>query len=175
MAQHGTVPTVAPVIDGVAGHLLPWRELATVTGRRLDLRWSRTAWAVLVTHGGGCPSCPRLVDDLAAMAPDLQAWKARVVVLVPPAAAKEPTGAGATDMVDLVVDGGDLRAAAGLDPDRIGLLVADRFGVVWNADVHTHHRLPDTAELVARVRFLAIQCPECETLDAPVDPAWTTR
>lgn len=182
-ATHPT-PVAAPVIDGVAGHRLPWARLAPTSGRPLDLRWSRTAWVVLVTHGGACTDCGRLIEHLVTLAPDLRAWGARVVAIVPPNAADASAGPRASirpppaervDPVAVVVDDqGRLRTAAGLDDGQVGLLVADRFGVVWNADVRHDHDLPDDAELVVRARYLAIQCPECEVMDDPVHPDWAT-
>lgn len=187
MGDGGPVPVAAPIIDGVAGHRLPWRELWTETGRRLDLRWSRTSWVVLVTHGHGCPDCGRLLEHLATLSADLRAWDAAIVAIVPPGTAgldaavsggssRASAPAGGHDHVDAVADGdGRLRTAAGLDGGQVGLLVADRFGVVWNAEVRRDHDLPDDAELVTRARYLAIQCPECETLDDPVHPDWASR
>ena len=48
------------------------------------------------------------------------------------------------------------------------MVIADRYGQIWQtATADDQHVLVDAADVLATTRWIAIQCPECETLDQP--------
>lgn len=174
-----TLVTGTHIIDEVVGQRLPWRQATTVTGRRLDFRWARTGWVVVIPHARACAPCAALLDEVAAVADDLRAWDARAVVLaasddgqLPGTSGPGPEQAERTGIETVIDFDGELRAAADIAGDEAAVLVADRYGVIWYADVSHGHDLPAPEELVERAKYLAIQCPECETLDDPVHEDW---
>jgi len=86
--------------------------------------------------------------------------------------AGETANAVTPEVEDVVRVTGDadrwLRQRCGLSPDDTRLVVADRWGQIWQTAVaDDHHILVDPAEMLETTRFIAVQRPECETLDQP--------
>lgn len=80
-------------------------------------------------------------------------------------------GASAPDDVARVTGDDDrrLRQRCELSTDDARIVVADRWGQVWQtAAAGDDHSLLDVADVVETTKFMAPQCPECETLDQPV-------
>jgi hypothetical protein len=132
------------------------------TGRKVRAT-GRWATVLLILHGEECQPCRALTAALAERRHELEEWEARVRIVVTADSSapgrSEGVGAGAFDVL--------------LDPERrltsrLGLagpavVIADRWGVIRSADpAPENHALPSPDEIVGWVRFLAIECPECE-------------
>jgi len=122
--------------------LLPHFELETVRGDRVryaDL-WQRRFVVLVALRDPGSPETRRYVDALMA-AGDLVAHETTLVIYEP---AAQPT------------------QAAGLPPAP-SVTIADRWGEVQHvAAAERDGELPPPAELVEWLRFVQIQCPECQ-------------
>jgi hypothetical protein len=72
----------------------------------------------------------------------------------------------------ILVGGEAARAAAGTPDDRWALVVLDRYLTVHRIDTaEGPEGLPDASETESALRFLALQCPECDVPDWPVTSA----
>jgi hypothetical protein len=82
-----------------------------------------------------------------------------------PAGAPERFRSGGGPRVLLLVHSADGEEAA--------LVIADEWGEVYSvADAGTGHRFPTPPEIIEWVRFLAIQCPECEGPEGEWKTVW---
>jgi hypothetical protein len=73
----------------------------------------------------------------------------------------------------LIDERGALREWAGLNDDCWGLLIADRWGVLYHAvEGREAGDLPGHEEVEQWVRFIATQCPECGVIDDPAPTRW---
>lgn len=121
----------------------------------------RRSPVLVLVHGDGCAACGEFVARLEAEIQSIEEWDGRPLVIAPE---------------DLARAGG-LRLRTGLpvlaDPERrLGtalsvrppaLVVADQWGEVH--EVHPageDHRFPEPDAVVAWLRYLAVQCPECQ-------------
>ncbi|HEX5474510.1 MAG TPA: hypothetical protein VFX12_07620 [Vicinamibacterales bacterium] len=117
------------------GAQVPHFEATTVEGRRISYRqlWQRRN-LVLIVVADAAAAAPYL-DSLRASEADLTAHDTALVVTAGPV--------------------GDLRPNA--------VLIADRWGEIHHvADGLPLDRLPDPASLVEWLRFVQVQCPECQ-------------
>jgi hypothetical protein len=76
--------------------------------------------------------------------------------------------------IAIVLDrNGDLRRRVGVEEGSWALLIADRWGVLYDV-VQTEDvdDLPDLDDIDAWLKFLATQCPECGVIDEPTSPEW---
>jgi hypothetical protein len=98
-------------------------------------------------------------ERLARGAREIQEWGGRLTIVVPGGRADAATFAETTtDMLEVVVD-----PERAFGAGHATLIVADEWGEVhFVADAGAGHELPSQEEVVQWVRFLAIQCPECE-------------
>ena len=72
----------------------------------------------------------------------------------------------------VLVGGKDARTAAGTPGDRWALVVLDRYLTVHRIETaEGPEGLPDASETESALRFLALQCPECDVPDWPVTSA----
>ena len=112
---------------------------------------------VVALHGGGCEECRAYLRDLAAVASDLREWDAHVVVI-----ARDAEGVDPDLPYPVVVDAeGAFAARTGISGAAV--VIADQWGEVAHvAEAGEGHDLPDAKEIVEWVRYLAIQCPECQ-------------
>ncbi len=145
----------------VPGSLLPAMRLVSgATGAPVDLRAARGPRAVVAMHSVGCRECRRYVREaLAPAARDLAEWGGRLNVVVPGRPGTAATFAETTtDALEVLAD-----VEGAFTPGHAAVVVTDEWGEVhYLADAGPGHELPGPEELVAWVRFLAIQCPECE-------------
>ena len=108
-------------------------------------------------HTGDCAACHRYAGVLTEAAPEVGAWSGRIILV-----------AHRTDRLDLrrLRDAG-VRVVE--DPKRVmvvdeaSVAIADEWGEIFFAvaadDIHS---LPSADEIADWVRFISIQCPECE-------------
>lgn len=138
---------------------------AAPEGTPISLRTHRRQGTVLLLlHSAGCQACLRYVDALAEVHEQLTDWDGRVVVVVP---------AVASDAAQVHADHATPFAVAA-DPegacarrcrvDGGSVLIADQWGEVFftHAGSPDAHDFPSPAEVVEWLRFMAIQCPECQ-------------
>jgi peroxiredoxin len=113
-------------------------------------------------HSAGCEECQRYVADLLGQKDAFEVWGGRLLVIVPEESGAEGFPASATFPVHLLVDeGGTLARRCGIE--GAGLVVADAWGEVhFTTRVGDGHDLPTGPEVEEWLKFLAIQCPECE-------------
>ncbi|MBW3576809.1 MAG: hypothetical protein KY462_03535 [Actinobacteria bacterium] len=151
------------------GDRLPDVTLARVDdGSAVDLRGSvRDAAVVVFTHPD-CDACDEYVAALASGIDDLGDWNAVLRVL---SARRAP--AAPEDLAVVEDEDGALRRRLGLDPDVAAVVVADRFGEVWEVTTDEDgHDLPGPEQVESWARFLATQCPECGVPDRPDTGGW---
>ena len=103
----------------------------------------RSGPRVLLLPHDDCDVCRRWAGSaLAGAEEDLRRWDGRIVELGP-----------------------ELRSR---DPEAAWLAVVDEWDEVYHvATIGADHDFPDLADVVEWVRFVAIQCPECEAPEWP--------
>ena len=105
-----------------------------------------------------CDACAGYARKLADLEDDLQEVDARAIVVL-----REP---GVLDLPVWV----DERARArhrflAPDAELPLILIVDRYGAAWRSLPSRDHAFPAPAEVVATLRHLAFQCPECGVSD----------
>lgn len=147
--------TIAP------GTLIRASDLVSVaTAVPVDLRAGKGPRALVAIHSITCPECRRYVRErVASAAREIAEWGGRLTVVVPDGRANAATFAETTtDALEIVRAEKDAFGSG-----HAALIVTDEWGEVhFVADAGAGHELPPAEELVAWVKFLAIQCPECE-------------
>lgn len=136
-APHGD-PEPAPASGPSVGEVVRVLQAGTTRGGAIDTASARGPAVVVRLHGPGCPGCRRWTErELDPLREATAAWGGRVVLVDP-----------------------DGLRRSGLSA---WLAVADEWGEVFHtAAVGEDHSFPDTSELADWVRFVAVQCPECE-------------
>ena len=138
---------------------------ALATGAPVSLRPpGRQGAVMLLLHAASCPECIAYLEQLAGVRDRIADWDGRVVAVVPEDGEPAPTGLADRDLPFLLVrdEGGRCAKSCGLSPGS--LVIADQWGEVF----HTHrgapeqHDFPAPDELVEWLKFVAIQCPECQ-------------
>lgn len=120
--------------------------------------------AVTLLHSPDCAECLEYVERLAGVQEQLRDWDGRVIVVVPgnlagACAARERLQAPFSILADP-----DGTCAARCDLGGGSMIIADQWGEVF----HVHpgapgrHDFPAPEEVVEWLRFVAIQCPECQ-------------
>jgi peroxiredoxin len=142
------------------GRLPELRLPALSGGAAYALRLGRSAPVLVLVHAAGCEACERFVAELDALAPELQEWDARVLVVGPdaPGEAGPPHDSRFPRLSDP-----EARLASALSVRAPAVVIADQWGQVHERNpAGDDHRFPAPAELVDWLRFLAVRCPECE-------------
>lgn len=145
-------------------------DLTDAQHRPLVWRHGRRSRIVLLGHGTACDRCAAYAAGLRDAADRFATWDGDVWIgdAREPAVASDAAHADAAVAMLRSVDGDRLRRRWGWPPDVAGVVVADPWGQVWQiALADESHALPERDELVETTRFIAIQCPECETADDP--------
>lgn len=154
------------------GSVLPWMSDATDDrGRPLDWRDAQRNRIVLFTHPATCQQCVDYAHDLLESHDELARWDGQLWL----SGDSVDVGASLPDDIARITGADDrrLRQGCGLSMAAAHIVVADRWGQIWQTTATDHdHGLPDVADVVETTRFMALQCPECETLDQPVGD-WT--
>ena len=131
----------------------------TATSRRVSLRAGRGPRAVVVVHSADCPGCRAYIEQLADASGTFHEWGGRLsVIAYAPAAI---AGTLRTDVTAGVQVLSDPHTTLGAEP--AALLLADEWGEVHFAvEGVSDHALPGADEIAEWLRFISIQCPECE-------------
>lgn len=140
-----------------AGELLPHTRVRRASdGLEVDVRRGRGPLVLFSAHAMGCAGCRAYLRDLLAREEDWSVWGARVYGIV----TEEPGEfSGANEQIDkLLIDEKHVLAEG-----SARMVVADEWGeIFWTAAAGDGHALPSVDEVLEWVRFVAIQCPECE-------------
>lgn len=150
------------------GRQLPWLEdVADDSGQSLNWRDARRTRVAFFAHHGECPDCARYARALLDRRDALSRADGDLWVIGGAAANALPVGVRGVATVT-----GDvahvLRQRCDLPADDPWVIVADRWGQVWQAEAaDDRHALVDPDAVVETALFIGVQCPECETLDQP--------
>jgi len=123
----------------------------------------RVSPVLVLVDGAECDACRAWLVRLAAASADIGEWDGRVIVVVP--ASPDQAIHIADDVANhfTILADPDHTLAARLGISTPALVIADQYGDIHHAapagDAHHH---PDPAEVVDWLRYLAIQCPECQ-------------
>ncbi len=145
----------------VPGALLAGVSLPSWTsGAMMDLRSGRGPRVLVTLHSEVCPDCRQYVwGDLASSADRISEWGGRVSVVVPGGLGSADELAGATGGAMQILSDPEGKLASG----KATVIVTDEWGEIYFvADAGAGHDLPAPMEIAGWIRFLAIQCPECE-------------
>ncbi len=119
---------------------------------------------VVAIHSAECDRCRDYLVSLANVRDDLADWDGRVAVLLPGSLEAAEALREELDLPFSVLADEDGNAADALGIAGGGLIVADQWGEVFHVYEanQTEHDLPKADEVVEWMRFIAIQCPECQ-------------
>lgn len=136
----------------------------------MNLRRGSGPRVVVTVHDGSCDECARYVESLAAVSEQVREWGGEIVIV----AGSPSDEIVAMDGSGVTIGGESARgdfasgdvAASGIVPGSV--IVADEWGEVYFASEPAEgHGAPSAEEVVGWVRFVAIQCPECESPEGP--------
>ncbi|HEX6134688.1 MAG TPA: hypothetical protein VFZ24_12030 [Longimicrobiales bacterium] len=133
--------------------------VAASSGLAVSLRSGRGPRIIIVAHGVDCAECAAYAARLAGEEDALNEWGARVTVVAPDGerAIAAPLAASGVE----VLLSRDPAGTFGIAP--AALVVTDEWGEVYfSIRAGSGHEFPDPGEVIDWIRFVAIQCPECE-------------
>lgn len=155
------------------GDRLPAVTLDAADGQPVELRRTRHDSSVLIVAHPDCEACRDYVASFAETGDELAAWGGRVMTVTP--AAAPVTGGRFAGHRQLADPDDRVRSGVGLSAEQAAVLVTDRFGTVYLAQVGgAEHDLPTPQQLLEEVRHVVTQCPECGVPDDPLrgEEAW---
>jgi peroxiredoxin len=123
----------------------------------------RKAPVLLLLHSTGCRDCEAYVQRLAARQADILEWDGRVLMVVPDRPEPEGILGAIGDVPFALAIDTEQRLAHALSVQIPALVIADQWGEIHHVEeAGPDHRFSATEEVVDWVRYLAIQCPECQ-------------
>ncbi|HEU4557986.1 MAG TPA: redoxin domain-containing protein [Longimicrobium sp.] len=143
------------------GRKIPDFAFATRSGapRRLRSGGRRSPVLVLV-HPGACEACAAFIQRLGAASAALNDWDGDVLVITPET--PDEPGSASSDHVPVLSDP-EQRLAESLSITPPAVVIADQWGEVHEiTEARAEHRFPSAEEIESWLRYLAIQCPECQ-------------
>ncbi|HET9949495.1 MAG TPA: hypothetical protein VFQ22_11280 [Longimicrobiales bacterium] len=148
-----------------AGERLPAVGFSAPSGEAVELRGRHGPVVVLAVGGDECAGCADWVRALEEQGDQLARWGASVFVVLPRGGAGGGLEARAHGTARLVTD--DTGALAGGGPGA-AVLVADEWGEIYfSRHAPSGRELPGADEVFDWLRFVAIQCPECDPIEWP--------
>lgn len=162
------------------GDRLPPLTLEATGGRSIHLRApSRDASVLVFPHSAECEDCRAYLRALSDEADELRQWYGRILAVLPPCPAAESAASNgeARDrslaFPVLMDTSGEARERCGVAPGEAAILIADRYGEVYEATgAGAEHAFPSVRDVESWLRFLATQCPECGVIDEPGFGEW---
>lgn len=131
---------------------------------RVPLRSSSArASVVVLIHDEGCEECRRYLHRLVAKGEEINEWDGEVLAVgaASPTAAAAVVADGRVRFRVFVDPDGDLSAA--LEVQVPAVAIADRWGELrLRESAGLDHGFYAVEEVVAWLRYLAIECPECQ-------------
>lgn len=130
-------------------------------GGRVDLRSGRRLSTVIVTVHAGCAECRHYLAALRAVEAEIRDWDGRVLVVADQEADSAEALSSPGKVLRVVRDPDDRLRRAGVPTPAI--LIADQWGEIHAAEpAGPGHAFIAPDEVVSWLRYLAIQCPECQ-------------
>lgn len=148
----------------------PGRRLPTIslvsahTGTARPLRdHGRTAPVIVLAHSADCSRCESFIADLARERQSILDWDGEIVVVRSGASSARDDAQPPAETPFRVLMDPDALLAGALDIEAPAIVVADQWAVVHVAEgAGPEHRFISPAEIAEWVKYLAVQCPECE-------------
>jgi peroxiredoxin len=146
------------------GTLLPSVSLASAPdGELVELRGGRGPRVLILVHAGTCHGCQDFLRQIAVVATRVAEWGGRLSLVLPDAAEDDGAWLREAPPGTRVLSDPERTVARHLGLTGAAVVIADEWGEIYFvAQSGTGHQLPLPEEIVSWVRFIAIQCPECE-------------
>lgn len=144
------------------GDRLPPVLLPSINGRDpVDLRSTRRSATVVVTMHANCSPCADYLERLLLRDRDIRDWGGRVIAALNGVVSDDDAPLPIADLLHGVTDpAGRLRRAGVPTP---AVVIADPWGEVHEAEAAgAQHAFMAVDEVTSWIRYLAIQCPECQ-------------
>jgi peroxiredoxin len=140
---------------------IPDFAFATRSGTPRSLRPAGRRSPVLVlVHPGACEACAAFIGRLRAASEMLHAWDGDVLVITPETLGD--SGNASAERFPLLSDP-EQRLASALAIAPPAVVIADQWGEVHEiTEAGDEHRFSGVDEIESWLRYLAIQCPECQ-------------
>jgi len=123
----------------------------------------RVSPVLVLVDGVECEPCRAWLGRLAAASADIGEWDGCVVVVVPASPDRAIRIADDAAKHFTVLADPDHAVAARLGISAPALVIADQYGEIHHAaPAGGAHVFPDPADVVDWLRYLAVQCPECQ-------------
>lgn len=129
------------------------------SGSDVPVESVRAALVLIVVHSERCQECRDYVSAIWNARERVFEWGERLIVVVQEPSADVPDF-GSPD-IEVLIDADHKLPISGT-----GVIVADEWGEVFHATAG-HHRFLAPAALAEWLRFVAMQCPECEQPEGP--------
>lgn len=160
-----------------AGDRLPSLTLPVApAGEPRELRAHSRDAAVLLLLPGSEGDWQAYVDALAAAAPEIEQWYARIFVVLS-GELDRARGLRAQlpgELTVLADPAGEAYRQLGIRPAGAALLIADRYGQLYEViEAEAPADLPSIAAVEEWTKYLATQCPECGVIDEPGHGEWS--
>lgn len=135
------------------------------SGKARRIRGSgRGAPVLVLLHDADCAACWEYVSRLTAKREEIADWDGEMMVVLPPSSAdgdRDPPEPPAHAYTVLEDEQGRIAASLGIATPAV--VIADRWGEIRMAEpAGVEHDFYDPGEVVAWLRFIAIECPECQ-------------
>lgn len=145
-------------------HRLPHLELMAAGGGLRHVHGSRRRSPVLVlVHPEGCAGCSGYLADLARSHAEIEEWDGEVLVVSPDPPAEPDSTVSLADHPFTRLHDPEGRLATALRIEPPAIVVADQWGEIRLLEpAGPDHRFCAPSEIVDWMRFIAIECPECQ-------------
>lgn len=156
---------MSPNPASTARHLPTFSLPAAPGGATTSIRARGREGAVVIgIHGAACQPCRAYLRGLAERHDAITEWDGRVAVLLPGTLAEAEGLRSELDIPFPVLADTDGEAASRTGLYGGGMIIADQWGEIFfeetgGPDVHS---FPVVDEVLEWLRYLAIQCPECQ-------------
>ena len=125
----------------------------------LELGRRRGSIILVLFHTETCAACSEYLDKLSQENAELAEWDAEIAMVAP--VAKADAAIEHATVRVLYDPEQSVAKAAGIDAP--GVVIVDQWSDI--SDIYAagkNHEFPAVADVIASVRYLATQCPECE-------------
>ena len=119
---------------------------------------------LVALHAADCESCRTYLRRLTRRHDDINEWDGRVAVLLPHGLAAAEKLRSDLELPFPVLADADGEVAVRTGVQGGGMIIADQWGEIFfeAAGGPEVHSFPAVDEVVEWLRYLAIQCPECQ-------------
>ena len=122
----------------------------------------RISPVLVLVDDAECDACRAWLHRLGAASADIAEWDGRVIVVVPASPDRARIAGDAAKHFSVLADP-DQALVARLGISAPAVVIADQYGEIHHAAPGGDgHDLPEPAEVIGWLRYLAVQCPECQ-------------